>query len=56
MHDRIGAALGIVGGELGTAMDIVFDRPPINEVVVSVFFSPPLEGFRSEHMGRFWRK
>ena len=56
MHDRIGAALGIVGGELGTAMDIVFDRPPINEVVVSVFFSPPLEGFRSEHMGRFWEK
>ena len=37
-------------------MDIVFDRPPINEVVLSMFFKSPLEGFRSEHVGRFWEK
>ena len=37
-------------------MDIVFDKPPINEVVVSMLFDPPLDGFRSEHVGRFWEK
>ncbi len=37
-------------------MNIGFDRPPISEVVVSMFFNPPLDGFRSEHVGRFWDK
>ena len=37
-------------------MEISFARPPINEVVMSMFFNRPLEGFRSEHLGLFWEK
>ena len=37
-------------------MSIVFKNPPINEVVVSAYFSPPLSDFRSEHVGLFWEK
>ena len=55
-HDQAAAASGIADRETGRTMEIGFDRPPINEVVVSMFFDPPLEGFRSEHVGRFWEK
>ena len=37
-------------------MPIVFKNPPINEVVVSTYFSPQLSDFRSEHVGLFWEK
>lgn len=32
----------------------VFEQPPINEVIVSTYFSPPLSGLRNEHIGLFW--
>ena len=35
---------------------IAFKNPPINEVVVSTHFSPPLSDLRSEHIGLFWAK
>ncbi|MDE0431030.1 MAG: TIGR04255 family protein [Caldilineaceae bacterium] len=37
-------------------MSIEFANPPINEVVVSTYFSPQLSDFRSEHVGLFWDK
>lgn len=37
-------------------MSVVFKNSPINEVVVSSYFNPPLSGFRSEHVGLFWEK
>ncbi len=37
-------------------MPIAFKNPPINEVVVSSYFNPPLANFRSEHVGLFWEK
>ena len=37
-------------------MSIAFKNPPINEVVVSTYFSPQLSDFRSEHVGLFWEK
>ena len=33
-----------------------YESPPINELVVGVYFKPPLIGFRSEHAGLFWNK
>ena len=33
-----------------------FKNPPVDEVVVSTYFSPPLSGLRSEHIGLFWGK
>ena len=33
---------------------IAFRNPPINEVVVSTYFNPPLSDLRSEHIGLFW--
>ena len=35
---------------------IAFENPPINEVVVSTYFNPPLSDLRSEHIGLFWEK
>lgn len=35
-------------------MPVTFENPPINEVVVSIYFSPPLSNLRSEHIGLFW--
>ena len=37
-------------------MSITFENPPINEVVVSTYFTPQLSDFRSEHVGLFWEK
>ena len=33
---------------------IAFENPPVNEVVVSTYFNPPLSDFRNEHIGLFW--
>ena len=33
---------------------IAFQNPPINEVVVSTYFNPPLSELRNEHIGLFW--
>lgn len=35
---------------------IAFENPPVNEVVVSTYFDPPLSDFRNEHVGLFWGK
>ena len=37
-------------------MPIAFENPPINEVVVSIYFTPQLSDFRNEHIGLFWQK
>lgn len=37
-------------------MPRAFKNPPIDEVVVSSYFNPPLVNFRSEHVGLFWEK
>ena len=37
-------------------MNIAFDRPPISEIVIAMYFNPPLTDFRSQHVGRFWEK
>ena len=31
-----------------------FKNPPINEVVIATYFSSPLSGLRTEHIGLFW--
>ena len=36
-------------------MPIAFKKPPINEVVVATYFTPPLSTLRSEHIGLFWQ-
>lgn len=33
---------------------VIFDSPPINEVVIATYFDPPLSDLRSEHIGLFW--
>ena len=33
-----------------------FQNPPINEVAISIHFSPPLSALRNEHVGLFWSK
>jgi uncharacterized protein (TIGR04255 family) len=35
---------------------IAFENPPVDEVVVSTYFNPPLSDFRSEHVGLFWEE
>ena len=35
-------------------MDVAFDNPPINEVVIATYFNPPLVEFQSQHVGLFW--
>lgn len=35
-------------------MIIKFKKPPINEVIISTYFNPPLHGLRNEHIGLFW--
>ena len=35
-------------------MPVAFRNPPINEVVVSTYFNPPLLALRTEHVGLFW--
>lgn len=35
---------------------VAFENPPVNEVVVSTYFNPPLSNFRNEHVGLFWER
>jgi hypothetical protein len=35
-------------------MTVKFRNPPINELVIGVYFSRELEGLRAEHVGLFW--
>lgn len=35
-------------------MELKFKNPPISELIIGVYFSPPLLNFRSEHVGLFW--
>ncbi len=35
---------------------IVFENPPVNEVVAAAYFQPPLLNLRNEHIGLFWAK
>ena len=37
-------------------MPAEFVSPPINEVVISTYFNPPLTDFHSEHVGLFWER
>ena len=37
-------------------MTTAFKNPPVNEVIISTYFNPPLNDFRSEHIGLFWAK
>ncbi len=35
-------------------MTIKFKNPPIDELIVSTYFNPPIHGLRNEHIGLFW--
>ncbi len=35
-------------------MTIKFKNPPINELIISTYFNPPIHGLRNEHIGLFW--
>ncbi|MCP4143548.1 MAG: TIGR04255 family protein [Chloroflexi bacterium] len=37
-------------------MTIKFENPPINEVIIGVYFKQPIANFRSEHIGLLWSK
>lgn len=37
-------------------MKTKFKTPPINELVIGMYFSPPLARLHSEHIGLFWSK
>ena len=37
-------------------MSVKFENPPINEVVMGVYFSEPVLDLRSQHIGLFWSK
>lgn len=37
-------------------MNIKFQNPPINELVLATYFSPPVFSLRNEHIGLFWSK
>ena len=37
-------------------MPLKFKNPPINEVVIAVYFRQPIIDFRSEHVGLLWAK
>ena len=37
-------------------MRIELTNPPVNEVVLTMHFDPPLKGFKSEHVGLFWSR
>ena len=34
----------------------IFDNPPLREVVIATYFTPSLDAFQSQHVGRFWDK
>ena len=31
-----------------------YEKPPIDELIISAYFDPPLTGLRAEHIGLFW--
>ena len=35
-------------------MSLKFKNPPINELIISTYFNPPIHGLRNEHIGLFW--
>lgn len=35
-------------------MPLKFKNPPVNELIISTYFNPPIHGLRSEHIGLFW--
>ena len=37
-------------------MSLEFKNPPVNEVVIGVYFERPLFAFRNQHIGLFWEK
>ena len=37
-------------------MKIKFKNPPINEVIIGIYFESPLTAFRSEHIGLLWSR
>lgn len=37
-------------------MRIKYKKPPINELVMGLYFKEPINGFRSEHVGIYWSK
>lgn len=39
-----------------TSRAIIFDNPPINEVVIATYFDPPLAALQSQHIGLFWEQ
>ncbi len=37
-------------------MKVRFKNPPINELIIGVYFHPPLARLRSEHIGLLWSR
>ena len=37
-------------------MTVKFKNPPINELIIGVYFDSPIDKFRSEHIGLLWNK
>ena len=37
-------------------MKVKFKNPPINELIIGVYFSSPISNFRCEHVGLLWNK
>ncbi len=35
-------------------MTIKFQNPPINELIITTYFNPPISNLRNEHIGIFW--
>lgn len=36
--------------------NFTFDNPPVYEVIVAVYFDPPVVDFKSQHVGLFWER
>lgn len=54
--NRVGAGRTGTHESWDREMPIDFKNPPINEVVVAVYFNPPLSVFHNEHVGLFWER
>ncbi len=37
-------------------MTIKFQDPPINELIITTYFNPPISNLRNEHIGIFWSR
>ena len=37
-------------------MTIKFQNPPINELIITTYFNPPISNLRNEHVGIFWSR